>query len=120
MKVASHFLYLYFIIKVFFMRSLLVVLAVLFAFSMMAQKPAKPIFNQKSFPKFNGIDSLSKKTKDDYLLDRIFDLGTDKPSIAQSNIRMPIFEPKYQTSMPIYGVDSTNTLFIKVYPINKD
>lgn len=102
------------------MRILLVASVFLFAISLKAQNPVKPIFNQKSFPKFNVIDSLSKKMTDDYLLDRILDLGTDKPSIAQSNIKMPIFEPKYQTSMPVYGVDSTKTLFLKVYPINKD
>lgn len=119
MKVASHFLYLYFILKAFLMRIILIVLVFLFAFSLRAQKPANPIFSKKSFPKFSVVDSLSKKT-DNYFFDKISDFRTNKSSITQSNSKMPIFKPDYQISMPVYGVNPTKALFLKVYPANKD
>lgn len=100
------------------MRNLLGIFTFLCMHSLMSQKPAKPIFNQKSFPKFEIVDSLSSSKND--LMYKMLGLKKKKSALIANNQTMPVFRPNYKSAMPIYGVDATSTYFIRIYPTGKD
>ena len=97
------------------MQGLLGILAFLCMHSLFSQKP---IFNQKSFPKFKIVDSLSGN--DHALINKIAGLKKEKFSVITSRQKMPVFKPNYKSAMPVYAVDTASTYFIKSYPTTND
>jgi hypothetical protein len=102
------------------MPSLLVAFTLLTMYSVMGQKLSNPIFNPKHFPKIELKDSLSNNSQESYFLNRLRNLKNDEISLVKPKSIMPVFKPKHNSSMPINGIDTTNTYFLRVYPLPKD